>query len=481
MRSHRVKEFKNWIVCLGIIAVLPALSHGQLRVIPSMKLGIDQLQEIVRSYHPIVKQTDLQLMMASAHLTLARAGFDPTLYSNIDQKTFGGTQYYNYFNTELKIPLWYGMDIKTGIENNGGNFLNTESSLGQSSYLGLSVPLAKNLVIDKRRATVQQAKILKSQTLVARSQQLNDLMYDVYSAYWNWARDYQQMLLLKDIVENTRKRVDWIKQLVVLGDRPAIDSTESIVQLQQFEVQLNEGQMRLKNAALSLSNFLWMPDETYYQLPEEVSPAIDWNNRAVDTVSLPNIEEWVMDARINHPKMRKYFFKQQELEIDRKLKFQSLLPTLNVKANLLSKSYNVFKNGFIPPFENNNKFGVEFGLPLRLSEGRASYKLARLKIRDTRLESFQEQQAIENKLRIYFNEGLQLQKQVKLQAAALENYQVLLRGELTKFNIGESSLFLLNSRENKVLEAQQKLVDLIAKFYKNQAAIYWAAGKLGGV
>ncbi len=65
----------------------------------------------------------------------------------------------------------------------------------------------------------------------------------------------------------------------------------------------------------------------------------------------------------------------------KKIKISKLLPTINVKANLLNKGYDMFngigKTGF---YENNNKFGIDIGLPLRLSEGRGSYKLAKLKI-----------------------------------------------------------------------------------------------------
>ena len=38
----------------------------------------------------------------------------------------------------------------------------------------------------------------------------------------------------------------------------------------------------------------------------------------------------------------------------------------------------------------------------------------------------------------------------------IENYKRLLKAEEIKFSNGESSLFLINSRENKLLETQEK-------------------------
>ncbi|SKB43054.1 hypothetical protein [Dyadobacter psychrophilus] len=47
------------------------------------------------------------------------------------------------------------------------------------------------------------------------------------------------------------------------------------------------------------------------------------------------------------------------------------------------------------------------------------------------------------------------------------NYQQLVKAEKMRFSNGESSLFLINSRENKALEARQKLIDLKAKYFQN--------------
>jgi outer membrane protein TolC len=55
---------------------------------------------------------------------------------------------------------------------------------------------------------------------------------------------------------------------------------------------------------------------------------------------------------------------------------------------------------------------------------------------------------------------------------------ILQRGEETRFQAGESSLFLINARENKTLEALQKLQELKSKYYQTENALQWAAGIL---
>lgn len=434
---------------------------------------------IVKQFHPIIKQANISIEKAKADITTARGGFDPSVYLNSDQKTFDGKNYYSYVNPELKIPTWYGVEVKAGLENNGGQFLNSEISTGQSSYIGLSVPLAKNLLMDKRRATLQQAKIFRSQTEAERENIINDLLFEAYSAYWNWVQQYQVFSILSNTVKVNEARFELVKIAFRQGDRPAIDTVEALTQLQSFQYLQSESLVKLQNAAVEISNFLWLANNTFYQLAEDVKPEEKWNELLIDALPLPVLDELQYNAKLTHPKLKMYNYKLQWLEVERKLKYQSLLPTINVKANLLNKGYDMFngigKTGF---YENNNKFGLEIGLPLRLSEGRGSYKAAKLKIQETSLELSMQQQAIENKIKTYYNELLGLKQQLKIYEGAFKNYQTLFRGEDTKFRAGESSLFLLNSRENKQLEAQQKLVELKTKYFKALQAVQWAAGQL---
>jgi outer membrane protein TolC len=50
--------------------------------------------------------------------------------------------------------------------------------------------------------------------------------------------------------------------------------------------------------------------------------------------------------------------------------------------------------------------------------------------------------------------------------------------ENTRFELGESSFFLINSRENKYLEAQLKLAKLLSAYQIARTALDWVIGQL---
>ena len=88
----------------------------------------------------------------------------------------------------------------------------------------------------------------------------------------------------------------------------------------------------------------------------------------------------------------------------------------------------------------------------------------------------QKQQEIRNKIIAYQDELANLRQQIQLANEMRDNYARLLAGENEKFLLGESSIFLLNSRENKLIEAQLKLAKLQAEARKAEAGLRWAAG-----
>ena len=71
-----------------------------------------------------------------------------------------------------------------------------------------------------------------------------------------------------------------------------------------------------------------------------------------------------------------------------------------------------------------------------------------------------------------------LKKQIQTQEKALSNYQALVKAEETRFAQGESSLFLINSRETKAMEAAEKLTELKAYLFKTIYALQASAGVL---
>ncbi len=441
-------------------------------------LSAKQLMEIVKQFHPVAKQADIFIEKAKADVTIAKGMFDPILKNESAQKTFDGNDYYYYNRPELSIPTWFGVEVSAGLEYLSGNRTDPMETKGETSYFGISVPLAKNLIMDKRRAALQTAKIFREASAIEKRNILNNLLLDAMKTYWNLVQQYQVYKILTDAVKVNEKRVELVKMTFRLGDRPAIDTTEALTQLQNFELLKSQAWLDFQNTGLELSVYLWTVNNQPYNLPLNAIPGDDLQTSNINGAPIPELNSLLDAARKNHPELVIYNYRLDVLGVEKKLKFQELLPTINFRYNQLGKGYDVLKTASGPLFENNFQYGLSFGIPLRLSQGRGEYRKAKLKITETQLQQNQKQWQVENKVKSFFNELITLKSQVMLQEKAYNNFMILQRGEETRFQAGESSLFLINARENKTLEALQKLQELKAKYYQTENALQWAAGIL---
>lgn len=464
---------RSIIILIVFIISTKALSQDSIKT-----LSAGQVIQIVKQYHPTAKQADIFIEKAKADITIAKGMFDPILKNETVQKTFDGTDYYLYNRPELSIPTWFGIEISAGLEKLSGSRTSPEETQGETSYFGISIPLAKNLLMDKRRAALQSAKIYRTASEAEKRNMLNNLLLDAMKSYWNWAQQYQVYKILTDAVTVNEKRMQLVRTAFQLGDRPAIDTTEALTQLQNFELLQSQAWLDFQNTGLDLSIYLWSTGTQPYNLPEAITPAADLQTINLNAAIIPDLNNLLSVARINHPELVLYNYKLDVLGIEKKLKFQELLPVVNFRYNQLGKGYDVLKTATGPLFQNNFQYGLLLGIPLRLSQGRGEYRKAKLKITETQLQQSQKQLQVENKVKSYYNELVTLKSQIILQEKAYKNYYALQRGEEIRFQAGESSLFLINARENKTLEALQKLQELKAKFFKTENMLQWAAGNL---
>ena len=457
------------ILCMTVI-VAPLRMVGQLKT-----FTLSQTLEIVKQFHPIAKQSNLLLEQAKAGMLMAQGGFDPSLFMSQESKTFDGKQYYQTLNPEIKLPLWFGVELKGGTEQNMGKALSTELTPGRSSYLGISVPVMKDLLFDKRRADLQISKTMLTMSKDQRQLLLNDLLLDATASYWNWVRTFQNYQNIKVILQRTAERLENIKRMVANGDRAAIDTLEAQLQWQTVSNQYNQCKMEWAQSTWGLSNFLWDATQQPYVLDSTVQPDASWLELSPVLVANEVLVSENEDLS-SHPKIKMMASKMDILKIEKRLKVQSLLPSVKLQYNFLNKGYFTAAPTHADFLSNNYKAGIQLSVPLLQRQARGSLQQANIKIQDQQWEQSQTTLEITNKIRSYRAEVNAYLEQLLLQQTMELQYEKLFELEEQKFKLGESSLFVLNTREVKWIEAQQKTVELRTKLYKSIMALKWARG-----
>jgi outer membrane protein TolC len=441
--------------------------------------ALEDLGEIVFRHHPIVKQAALLSEAARASVLQSLGYFDPALKASYGRKLFGNTEYYDNWGGELKVPLYVaGADLKVGYERNIGTYTAPETRTGTDGLtaVGLSIPLGQGLLIDARRSTLWQAKAMLNYAEADRVKQINSIWYTAVKDYWNWYYAYREYILVKEGVDLAVKRFRAVSNQTLLGDKPPIDSIEAGITVQERDIQLAKSVIELQNAMLILSNHLWNEGGTPQELPKNAVPQqVDQNLLLPGRDLLDNL---LGQADKQHPELMKLRAKGDQLDIERRYRRELLKPKMNISGALVSTRRDF--GSHVPDYYdfnwNNYKVGVDFAFPLFLRSERGKLKEVKLKQQQVNYDLMQSGREINNTITASYNSLTAYQSQLTIQIQSINNQQLLLAGELQKFDLGESTLFLINSRESKLIDMKIKRESMISGYQKKLAELYYKAG-----
>ncbi len=430
----------------------------------------------VKSDHPFAKQADLKINEGEASLLYAKGSFDPKAYTDIGQKYFNGTQYYSQINGGLKIPTWFGVELKGGYEQNQGDFLNSELTTPNNGliYAGISVPIGQGLFIDKRRADLKKARLFQQITEEERQIILNELVFEAGLAYWKWFQAYNSLLVYQEAHRLANIRFEAVKLGARLGELPTIDTLEAGIQVQTRLLGVQQSQLKFNNASELLSIYLWDAGVVPLELAQGTIPV------TIKNVSLRPFKANFLnqlDSLISiHPELNRSRLKIGQLEIDQRMNREALKPVLNLKYNPITEftNENLFANYSI----NNYTWGMEFSMPIFLRKERGSVKLGAIKIQESNFKLDFKEEAIRYKVIAAKNQWETTIEQIELFTQTTQDYKGLLDAELRLFAIGESSLFMVNSREVGYIQTQLKLIELLTKNLTAELSTVYALGLL---
>lgn len=453
---------------LFVFLLLTSLSiKGQTA--DSLVLGFREYLGYVKKYHPVLKQANLTIDMAQAEVMRARGGFDPKVEIDYDQKQFKGSEYYDLLNATFKIPTWYGIELKANFEQNEGDFINPERTVPIDGLYsaGVSFSLGQGLLMNERMATLKKARIFREQTEADREILVNNILYQASLAYFEWLRAYNEVRVYDDILDNAFQRFAGVKRSSEVGDRAIIDTVEAKISYQNRSLGLEQAQVKYMKRSLELSNFLWLNNNVPLELQPDVVPTENIEAEIDITLNVTGtpLSEFTPDT---HPKLRSLNYKIEGLEIDRRLKGNKLLPVIDLNYNFISETperVNSFNSG-------EYKGGLRVAVPLFLRKERGEYKLAKLKVADASFELSATQLTLQNKITALYNELDSFERQNRLISEIVSNYLQLFAAEERKFSFGESSIFLVNTREQKLIESRLKQIEIQNRFLNTKARLF---------
>ncbi|WP_420150435.1 TolC family protein [Spirosoma sp.] len=475
----------RWFLGLwfAVCAVSLPVSSGQAQSVPSLSdtsvFSASVFYELIRQHHPLVKQAQLFSEEARQVLVQARGAFDPKLVMAYNRKEFGNDLYYDHWQNKLAVPIWPGgIDLNVSYDRNKGRYINPEERTPASglSGVGITVPLGQGLLMDSRRNTLRQAQLAQNLAAADRLKLINKTLFDAAKTYWEWYLAYRQQQLLAEGHDLASRRFLALRERALLGDAAIIDTTEALITVQDRLVQRQQADVEEQNARLRVSTFLWNQSGQPVELPAGAKPQEPLLAKPDDNL-FKNLLDRAMEQ---HPDLVKLTVKNQQLTIEERFRRAMVQPQIVLNASILSETPTVDAgydwSSYYAFRPQNHKLGVDLVFPLFLRKERGKLREVQVKNQQVVLERQQTSRDIANTVQAAHNQLRALADQAIVQQRTIQQQQVLLQAEQQKFDLGESSLFLVNSRETKLIDLRLKGEELKTKYQKAIAELYFVAG-----
>ncbi len=450
-----------------ILAICPLI------VSASDTLTLSQFQDIVLSHHPLIGKAELYDEIAESYLIKGRGALDKTFYTDYDGKQFKGLNYFRRWNSELTIPTRYPVDVSLGYENNTGVFTNNDNTVPSNGLLygTINVTLLRGLLFDEQRFALRESELLADKSRIEQELIVRNILIQSMNAYVDWATAVEGVEIITAYSQRVSERHQFLIQLYQNGDKPAIDTIESRINLNtatKTKILAEEDLLRKRQ---KINMFLWDNSGDPMVLLDSVVPQDMLTvTEILSEESFPLSTSWELD-----PIIKKKQIEIEQINLENRLEKEQLKPQLDLKLNTihslgdndLAYSYNI----------NDYKLGAYIAVPIVNRKTRGQIRLNKALIDQSILDQQYYQAELRNMYTMLNGAQTLNQESLDVSIEKVQNSNLLYTAEQLKFELGESSVFLVNSRELKLLESETEYIKNLKSLCRIYTEFYFL--KLG--
>ncbi|WP_133129416.1 TolC family protein [Legionella yabuuchiae] len=410
-------------------------------------LSLEDVLESVNCYYPKIKIAFLKINKAEGDYINAVGRFDPSLNALARSQPVGG-YINNYGDTELTVPTLYnGLKLFAGYRNGQGDwpiyYQNYLTNSGGEYRAGVLFPLLRDRLIDKERAGL----FTKEESICVKKFDAEVTKINIYQetvkAYWQWVEAGLQLQMYNQLLQLARLRQEAIEKRANEGDLPKLAIAENRQQIIQREQLRNQGQMIFKQAAIQLSLY-YRDNRGKPQLPLDSKLPAFLPHRSL-------IQSQIFAELKKHPAMKRLQAYAKIVQLKLGLAQNELLPNLDATVSAF-KQYGSGGDPLLIP--QAAMVGLSFKLPLYRNEAKGKVISAQSELQQIHAEKNFLFEQLKNELSKLFVGITLYHQQVTLLEQELNLARQLQTAETKKFNAGDSTLFLVNQREQAAAQVE---------------------------
>jgi cobalt-zinc-cadmium efflux system outer membrane protein len=440
---------------LILATLIPVHAQGPLQL-------DDVLKSVDKNYPPLLAAL-AERRIAEGDTLVAESAFDTVVRANVDSDSF--TYYDNQrYNAGVEQPLsQWGATATAGWRLGDGSYAPYDGklqTLNLGEYrAGIRLPLWKDRALDSRRAGVQKARISQKLASLSIDQQRLLIVQAATRRYWDWVAAGRRYELAKSVLGVAIARDGQLREALRLGQIPAVEVIDNERAILTRRAQLVESQRAVEAAANELS--------LYYRndAGETIVPGSDRLPAGFpepQAITEDRLLEDIDIALKRRPDVQRYLAQRDQTRVDAELARNQNAPNID----LAFSATRMWGEGPVKRGPAELRAGIIFELPFqrRRAAGQLKSAEARLEQIEQREKYGREQATVE--VRDAYSAVKRAHERVAVLRESVDVNRRLEDAERAKFDLGDSSLFLVNLREQSTFDASVSEVSAVADYHR---------------
>jgi outer membrane protein TolC len=447
------------------------LSAGSVAAAP---LLLDEVLQSTESAYPLLLAAIQERNMAQGKSLSAEGAFDAKLSLNSEANQFG---YYKNRTNEAKVELpladWGG-EVFGGYKRGQGEFGPWEQDLltlsrGEWSG-GVRLPLLRNRETDERRTQLFLGRLSVELADASIEQQRLKMLETAAKSYWDWVSSGQKLAVSESLLQLAEARIDQVEEAAAAGEIAQIEIVDNQRAVLERRSAVVAAERELQNAAFELSLFYRDANGEPQLVSRERLPHFP----EPTMITAEQMHEGMQQALTRRPEIAGTLVEVRQREAELRLARNQMLPQLDFTA----------KYGRDTGVGSTTKRGGEFvaGVTLespfqrRKAKGTAAIQEAKLEQLEQKLRFARDR--IEVQVRDAASALDAAWRRLGLARAEQDAAQQLAEAERERFDLGDSTLFVVNLRELSAAGARLKVLSALGDWHKAEASYRAATAAL---
>lgn len=438
-------------------APAPASASTDPRGSPS--LSVTELMSAVERNHPALAAAKEDEKAARGDRMAADGGFDTSFRTRAAGTPLG---YYRNFRVDSTVEqptaIW-GATVFGGYRLGRGDIAAYDGKLETNEFgelrAGVVVPTLRNGSIDRRRASRERGELGQKGAELGVSATALDIKRIGALRYWEWVAAGRRLAISKTLLEIALRRDEQISTRVARGDLPPIERSENARAILQRQAQRIAQERSFQQASIELSQ--------YYRSASGV-PIVPGEER------LPDLSEptsWPVEgydaavaAAVNErPDLKRLSIQKAQAKVEADFANNQKLPGLDFQV-VVSKD---FGDGLASrrPVELEAQVVLDVPIQNRVAKGRAEAARAML------FRVVEQERGAKDRVSAEVRDAMSAmdlaRARLSMARREVEVSVELEKSEWSRFAAGDTTLLVVNLREQATFDARVREVDALAE------------------